>query len=368
VIARRLEAAEPAPKAAIVLFVVAATLAAAVFVHRSWLAPDGGWDAWMIWNLRARWLLRAPSLAEAFPVVLPVTHPDYPILLPSLVALGWRVLGESASVPIVLAAAFASLYVSLLVVAVTGRRGRSWGLLAGAILLSTPVFVWSAPAQYADIPLGTFVLLGAIALLRAEEGEGSARTRAQLAAGLALSLAALTKNEGLVYLGSFALAVLLVGGGSFARRARDALWLLLGAAPGLAVLVAFRRRLAPPGEFSSLGAMWQRALDPSRWLLASEHLLRRLVYFQGWTLLLPAAVVAGLLVLRGPAPSSSLRRIGAALGGALLFLATAYVVTPHDIVWHIDNSFDRLLLQAWGTLLLILFLSLRIEARPSASA
>lgn len=349
-------------KGMLALFLFAGAVAVGIFAKRTLGTPDGGWDAWMIWNLRARWLLHAPSFAEAFPAALPVTHPDYPILLPALVALGWRIAGrESAAVPVALAALFALLYVGVTVLALARQRGWAWGLVAGTLLLSAPMFVWCSADQCADIPLGVFLLVGAVALVEASGQDGRQRAWLHLGAGLALSLAALTKNEGLVYLITGLAAVMLIGK---AERWRDALWLSLGALPGLMLLAWFKLRYAPASEYGSSAAL-AMLLDPARWLLVSVHVLRRFVYFQGWALLLFLVPVGFWFGLRNQS-QPGVRRVALALLGALGLLAASYLVTPYDAVWQIDNSFDRLLLQCLATLLLILFLSVPDGSKPLA--
>ena len=68
-----------------------ALVVAGLFLEHSIRYPDGGWDAVAIWNLRARALFAAPQQPGlVFSPELPAQHPDYPILLPALVAHGWR--------------------------------------------------------------------------------------------------------------------------------------------------------------------------------------------------------------------------------------------------------------------------------------
>src|SRR5256712_6199342 len=56
---------EAAPRRLYALFAAACVVAAAAFVEHTLRFPDGGWDAWMIWNLRARFLARAADLHSA---------------------------------------------------------------------------------------------------------------------------------------------------------------------------------------------------------------------------------------------------------------------------------------------------------------
>src|SRR5215472_7577163 len=71
-------------------------------VVRSIAHPDGeGWDAFAIWNLHARYLFRGGEhWRDGFSPLIPWSHPDYPLLLPSAVAHFWSLLGhETTAVP-----------------------------------------------------------------------------------------------------------------------------------------------------------------------------------------------------------------------------------------------------------------------------
>src|SRR5205807_5392008 len=91
------------------IFFAACAVAAAALIDHIARYPDGGNDAFIIWNLRARWLFRAGAdFRSAFsPEILFWTHQDYPLLLPGLVARGFALLGhESRAVPAVAAVLF----------------------------------------------------------------------------------------------------------------------------------------------------------------------------------------------------------------------------------------------------------------------
>jgi len=79
----------------IALFVLAAALAVIMFLTAVSYSPHGEEGAWSIWNLKARFLFRAGSFwREAFSSDLSWSHPDYPLLLPALVELCWKVAGQ----------------------------------------------------------------------------------------------------------------------------------------------------------------------------------------------------------------------------------------------------------------------------------
>ena len=56
--------------------------------------PHGRWDAWLIWNMHARFLFRGGDhWRDAFASGLDWSHWDYPLLLPLSIARGWTYAG-----------------------------------------------------------------------------------------------------------------------------------------------------------------------------------------------------------------------------------------------------------------------------------
>jgi hypothetical protein len=52
--------------------------------------PHGNWDAWAIWNLRARFLIHGGNVAQrAWSPALISSHPEYPLLVSGFVARCW---------------------------------------------------------------------------------------------------------------------------------------------------------------------------------------------------------------------------------------------------------------------------------------
>jgi 4-amino-4-deoxy-L-arabinose transferase-like glycosyltransferase len=358
------QAAPPDPAPRWLRRLLAATLAlTAVFaIEHALRFPDGGWDAWMIWNSRARALHRADAhFQDAFAPALGRaefrTHSDYPLLWPGLVAQGFQAAGsESAAVPAVLALLLGALLAATAALAVRALRGGTAAALCALALASTPAFATLAAGQCADVPLSLFVT-GALACALLAPRQGTASARAWVLCGALLSLGAWTKNEGALALLALPASLLLL------RRAplRALASLALGALPALLLLAYFKLAIAPPNDMIEGGALatLRRAADPSRWLTLSLVSLRRLVYFQLWGVHLVGAALAVPLLWR--------RRERRPLGEAalplclcaLLALAfgAAYLTSPHDLAWHFRTSIDRLLLQIWPPLLMGLSLA-----------
>jgi hypothetical protein len=346
-------------------FVVLCAVVAAGF--SLWQAPHGDWDAWAIWNLRARFLYRGGEhWTAAFSPLLPWTHPDYPLLVPAAVARGWTAAGqETTRVPCLLACLFAAATVGFLVSGLALFRGPAQGYLGGVVLLATPYFVELATAQYADVPLGFFVLACA-GLFEMHDRCEPGNLRLPLLAGLLAGMAAWTKNEGQLFLVATVLARLLTAvrrrhvPGAWGAVLRELAAFALGLLPLLAVLVYFKLRLAPVNDLVA-GQGWAatgaRLASPQRYGLVAAYFL--------WALwcLGPGAVVvlAGYFWLLGPAPHQPGRcRTGhtaVLLALMLAGYALVYLATPNDLAWHLASSVHRLFMQLWPAALLAFFLA-----------
>ena len=104
------------PRAISISFLIAVLFSLTVFAALSWKTPHGGWDAWAMWNLRARFLFRAGiHWADAFSEHLG-EHVNYPLFIPANVARGWVILGsDTVVIPIILSALFTFSIVGLTV-------------------------------------------------------------------------------------------------------------------------------------------------------------------------------------------------------------------------------------------------------------
>jgi hypothetical protein len=334
----------------------------AAFVNVSDLNPQGGWDAFAIWNLRARFLLHTETWKYAV-TVLPVgTHMEYPLLLPSLVARGWIYAGSlSLVVPIATALVFAVALVMLLVATLGRVRGAGVGLLAGAILLANPSLMDQAPSQYADVPLA-FYFLAAVALIVL--GGQSARPGRYLSlAGVFAGFAAWTKNEGALLVVALAAAIFVGAWRSAGWRsaARQAGIFLLGALPGLLLVLWFKMTLAPPDPLARqmTASLGQKLASPGRWLQVAGGFLK-----QAWELYCypspPLALLAVTCVLLRLRPSQE--RPAAPWLAVLLVLAGYFAIflgTSYDLDWLFGSAIDRLYLHVWPAVVLAVFLLLR---------
>jgi hypothetical protein len=336
------------------LLLVLAIAAGAMWT--AWKAnPHGNWDAWAIWNLRARYLAAEPVLAPRAwsPVLSATTHPEYPLLLSSFVGRCWA-FGRSftTTVPATLSGVYFFALLALVGGSVAALRGPTLGLMAALSLAATPAVLHEVPAEYADVPLACYIV-GAIAFALLDR---------PVLAGIFAGLAASTKDEGLLFLAVFLAATAL-----FRRRA--ALSAIAGALPAVAVVVLFKTVLSrgsPSLLSTSLAGVGHRLVDVRRYRTVLAAFGREfLAMASGWYHpIWPLAMLAATLRFdwqqrREVAYASSI------LGALLAGYAGVYLVTAYDLTWVLQTSLGRLLVQAWPVLVLAGFVALRM---PEAAA
>jgi hypothetical protein len=375
------EAASPGVvRPALVLLALgfAATAAAALgaFVSSLRQKPHGEWDAWMNWDLRARMLFRGgDGWLDAFSSTFPWSHPDYPVLLPSLVVRSWLYAGvETLLSPALVAGAFTFGTAALLVISLRNLRSTSQGLLAGIVLLSTPFFILHGTSLYADVPLGFFFLATMVFLeLDARDGDGTSRFAAL--AGLAAGLAMWTKNEGTLFTLSVLAGILITGrthkGVPWQRRWRA---FGLGLLPVLIIVIGFKLAFAPANDLIStisLEHTFGRITDSERYLLTLREYASHITMF-GVNRFGSAVLVllAYLLLLGVRSDGSGRTSIRAGSVALILLLAghfAVFVSMAHELARLLNSSLDRLLLQLWPSALFLFFLAVRTPEEATAA-
>jgi len=327
--------------------------------------PHGQGDASAIWNLIARLIYRGGAgWADALPH-MNWTHSDYPLLLPLSVARLWAYGGETQVAPALLALLFTFGTLGLVVSSVSLLSTRTQGYLAGLVLLEPYLFFRIGTYQYADTPLG-FFLLAALVLFslydRAPGGDGLL-----VLAGMMTGYAAWTKNEGLLILLSVAAGrlVAVAASGCLKTYLRQVAYFSVGAVPILLVVLYFKAAIAPANDLvagQGLRATADRLLDFSRYVLILKALVNHFTGFRKWYahpawLLVIYAWLLGVKTER--AERVTLLTFASALGLVLAGYFFIYVTTPRDLEWHLTFSLDRLLIQLWPSFVLLFFLSVR---------
>jgi len=351
----------------VVVACFALALAAALYsaVLRSIVHPHGdGWDAFAIWNLHARFLFRGGEhWRDGFSSLIPWSHPDYPLLLPSAVAHFWSVLGhETTVVPAVIGLAFTFSTLALLYSSLAVVQGRTIAMLGAIALASTPFFVEQGSSQYADVPVSFFFLAVIVLLQISEEhtAEPSPSCGLLVLAGMAAGFAIWTKNEGMLFLCAIVVAQIIVRSRQWVHRLPI---FLAAVAPFVLLVTWFKHSVAFPNElFSNQPTMLHKILDHSRYWAILQWFSKDFVRFGGWWL------VPGTLVLlvfhfavKGKRDAHASHRNYTSVLTLAFMLAgyfAIYVITPYDLYWHLRFSLNRLLLQLWPCAIYLVFLAI----------
>jgi hypothetical protein len=346
------------------LFVLAIGLALTMFLGAVGYNPHGDEGAWSIWNLRARFLFRAGAFwRDAFSSDLGWTHPDYPLMVPGLVALCWKFAREeSTNAPIAIAFLFSFGTAGLLVSVLGALRGKTYALLAGTVLLATASFIALSAALYGDVPL-SFYILATLALLCLQDRHPE-NLRYSVLAGLMAGFAAWSRNEGIVFVAAVLVArfIALLRFRERKLPGRRLLPCALGLAAPLAVVVYFKLRVAGPSDLSSVpaAAILKHLADPARWIVTVEGLV--IMLFNFGRFLIPIALLLALYwyLVRFQVDT----RDRAALATAAIALPLTLAAQLLRDIMYVDNlpleistSFERILLQLWPAALLAFFLA-----------
>lgn len=315
----------------------------AIIYYQKYVLPWGGWDAVAIWNLHAKFLADKNHWSDMFQQPLSWSHPDYPLFLPSLIAMGWKSINEiNFIVPVVLGVIPLIGIISLLFFA---TKNRIIGTIAAFIIIFDQRFIEQAASQYADTWLAFFILL-AIYLI----SQLPMFPHLAWVLGLIVTTCGWIKNEGLLFFILASAVALIVLKGD--RKAR--LRYMISCSPVFFVLFMFKITWSPANDMvtETNTSIYVKLVSWNRY----ELLLQ---YFKNTIMddfpILPGLVILGLFLIK-KMPQIILYNSFILLSLLGIYLGI-YLVTPKDLSWHLNTSFYRLMHQLYPGFLLCYFLA-----------
>lgn len=359
----------PAPRWQVALATTGALTALLALAFSAAGHPHGRSDAVMIYNMRARFVLRAGEhWRDAFSPIMTQSHPDYPPHLPLAIESLWRALGsETIAVPIAVALCSTAAIAALVGAGAALARGPALAPVALAAVVGFDAFMTRMGAgQLADVPLTTCFTAAFVALgLRERTGDDAGRAWLPVV-GAATALAAWTKNEGLLFAVAVGAGLVAAGWRRGPRAlAADVGLALAGALPVAVGLVTFKLLLAPDNDLfvgQASGTMAARALSPSRWWTIAAWTTHGLI-------LMPIYVLAGWVALSGVAPGArkdpALRAVVVTLAVVLAGYLAVFLITPLPLAWQLEVSISRLLLHVWPAFVWVCVLLVRGPHDPA---
>jgi hypothetical protein len=346
-----------------ILYVYSWLMDAGIFYFDSIREPHGQWDAWSYWNMKSRFLFGAPS---EWPSIISQMdsvsfHIDYPLMQSAFIAKCWILLQkESTWIPIASAFAFTFCTFGLLSSSVATFTNKIKGLKAGLILLATPFFVFLGDSQYADVTVGFFMLATLVFITFADK-QNEGKKSFLLAAGITASMAAWSKNEGILFVVCLLASRIIVGIKQPKELLQQLKYLLAGMLPVLILLAYYKFMIAPPNDLMQAAqdeSIPAKLTDPERYKLIINWFIERAGTFgewivNPWWIFLIAALVFGV---------NNRNKISYILILFLLMLAGyfySYVVSYIDLTFHLSTSLHRLYFQLFPSFLFCYFLSLK---------
>lgn len=359
----------------LIAFAVAFASAAISFIFMSLKNPHGEWDAWAVYNMKARFFFRAGEhWQDLFSEPMRWTSTDYPLLIPASIAGLWTLIGrETLIVPSAVAMIFTLATVGLLSSSVSKLRSKNQGLLAGLLLLCTPYFLIHGADLYCDIPVG-FFFLATIALLSLQTRLPDGDHRFLVLAGITTGLAAWTKNEGLVFLVAVVAAHFLavVPRNGIKPFIRQMFYFGAGTLPFLALIVYLKLAFAHSSLLLAQPAgrkLSDVLFDPSRYRLILESFIKESYGFGSWAISIVPLLLLYILIVGVKVEQRERASVAAAfiiLSIMLLGYFMIYVISPRDLVWHINVSLNRLYTQLWPSFIFVFFMIARTPEQALA--
>jgi hypothetical protein len=348
------------------MFLVAVLGALYWQVHTALIEPHGGWDAWATWNLKARFLFRSgDEWKRVFSPVMEFYRADYPLMVPLAVSRFWYYVGyETQLIPAAMGIGFTFWTLFLLVGTVGVVADRERALMAGLALLAGKYFVTSGISQYADTQL-SFFFLGTAATILLRDQLGGSGYRLIVLAGLCAGVSGWVKNEGGLFIACVGSAIMAVEAWTRGFRASVRTTAAFGA--GLVVAVpstiyiktatGAANDLINPGVIAaSLGKL----TDPGRYAEIIQGVLCELFEPWSWGVVIPLMILTALIF--GFDVRKDLNRsfwiCMLTVGGVCTGYFAVYLVTPHNLTWHLNTSLSRLVVQLWPCIVLAYFVSL----------
>ncbi len=305
-----------------------------------WYQPLWAYDAWTFWTPKAHALYALGGLKAGWFTSADLANKDYPILLPSVEAAGFRFTGYETHL-LDLQSWFVFVAFVRMLYEILAPRAQAlvlWAVLA--MLVAAPSTANQLAAAEADIPVAAFA---AGAGLCTYLWLGERRRRYLAMAAVLAAGASATKVEGLVFTLALFVAVAVVVGS--AERLRAALEPTAAAAAVIvAAIVPWRLWLS--AHHVATQASLSRSADVSflvhhagRLPIAVGYLLVKLLDPRAWLLLVPLAVAAVAAAGRWRGLQARFVILFPVL--SFLGLALAYWSTPLPFHYHLATSARR---------------------------
>jgi len=311
-----------------------------VFYSARW----GEWDAWAIWNLHAKFLTYDNNWNNYLTNEISWTHPDYPLFLSSLIALFWKAGGEiNPVIPATIAMIF---FLSTLLVSgftLFGRFTPIIRIIAVFSLVTNTSFIAIFAAQYSD-GLLAFIFLLSFIYLKKLDTPGQTN-KLFLITGFIAASPIWIKNEGISFFLIFSLYVFI----RYFKLKKNLLQYIIGTIPIVLTFLLFKFIYAPANDLiaeNQAGTLLEKLTDTARYSMIIENIANSV--YRKYPLIIFFIFLMILFYKKKRISYDFLILI------LMLFIYIAvYIMTPHNLQWHLTTSLDRLLLHIYPSFIFL---------------
>jgi hypothetical protein len=305
----------------------------------------GDWDAWAIWSQHAKFLADGCCFGNLFTDDIAWTHPDYPLMIPSIIAVFWKSLGfYSPYVPAVFGYLIAVSLVLTILSSFLEKKFVVTGISIFLIMTYSSVLFPFATSQQADTLFGAFILIPMVLLNHLPKDKPIFHL---LLIGFFAATCGWIKNEGLVFFALFAFCFSV----KYFRQKSVIKYFFIGAAFPLLVLFAFKINYAPSSDLvNGHNEYATKFFDLSRYKSIYDFASNYIV--ENCQLLMYSMIA--ILVINYKYYGSFTFVV---IFGLLVAYFFTYVLTPNDLIWHLTTSLYRLIHQVFPVLLYSIFFS-----------
>jgi len=313
----------------------------------------GNWDAWAIWSLHAKYMTFDANFVLLFSEKIDWSHPDYPLMLPSIIGSIWKSLStDSAMIPALISYVVSLTFLLTIVSSLRQLNLNTLSIIALLIFCFSNILIPFGSTQYADTLLSLFILLPIVLLNHLNYDNHNLYL---FLIGFFVASCSWIKNEGIVYFIIFSVLFLIHN----LRKKKYIIYYAFGVSVPLIFLIFFKLKYAPSSDLiadSSSNTLTQ-LFDLKRYVFIIKYIFKTIV--SSYSLII---VLLGLVMIfnRNYLKSFAFQII------TCLFISyfMVYILTPNNLEWHLNTSFTRLLHHIFPVLIYTTLISFGKMKKP----
>ncbi|MDF2433451.1 MAG: hypothetical protein JWP44_3082 [Mucilaginibacter sp.] len=304
----------------------------------------GGWDAWAMWNLKARYLFYPDYWKNIFVPAMSFSSRDYPLMLPSIIAfLCHAVSSDTPLVPMLFSYVILILVPLLVYYALWREELYLYAFLALVIFVFDDSFKQLAMAQEADTLLSLLILLTFV-LYNTLDSKGGHQV--SILAFICASCA-WEKNEGIVFMLLFSGCFIITNYRNYAILKNYA----AGSIIPVIIWASFKLGYTPSNTVMANNAtaatLIMHLTDTGRYLVITKAWV--IMLFTKYLILI-VLTLAALIANR----RALLRLPFAVISLLMVAYFAVYLIAPGELNWLLSTSLVRLFLHVYPSLVYLL--------------